>query len=247
VEKELGDLQMLHIARELGFSETAFLSKLKNIKNDQTWAIRFFSPKMEIPLCGHATLAASKVLFESMKLDEIHFITIKELDLHIRKAGIEILMTFPKYETTSMEPPQKLLEALGLDRIRNSEYNVGTNILLLEISDAEKLESLDPDFNALQNSTNEFNGVLITAKSNDGTFDFYSRYFWPWSGTKEDPVTGGTHTFLAPYWMKRLRKNVVKSFQCSSRTGFMEVEKISDTQLMIKGQAVIMFEGELKI
>lgn len=243
INEVLGDDLMLSIAQELGLSETAFIQRTK-IEN--TYSIRYFSPKMEIPLCGHATLAASKVIFDSTDLEEIHFINIQNIDLSIGKEGEDFIMEFPVYHTHPTQAPIKLLEALGIRHIKNAEYNAETNILLLEIENKEILERLDPDFYALQVSTNTFNGVLVTAASKDREYDFYSRYFWPWSGTNEDPVTGGTHTFLTPYWSKRLQKKKMKSFQCSQRTGFMEVELISDNKLTIKSKAVIVFEGNMK-
>ncbi len=192
---------MLSIAQELGLSETAFIS----LQNGQTsFPIRYFSPKMEIPLCGHATLAASKVLFENSSTSKIHFVNIQNLDLIIQKDEEYIIMEFPVYETEPQDAPKELLNALGIDEINNSEYNKKTNILLIEISDCQILNDLKPDFEKLQKSHNLINGVLITALSNKPNYDFESRYFWPWSGTNEDPVTGGTHTFLAKYWGTRL-------------------------------------------
>jgi PhzF family phenazine biosynthesis protein len=88
--------------------------------------------------------------------------------------------------------------------------------------------------------------VLVTAASGSGEYDFHSRYFWPWSGTNEDPVTGGTHTFLAKYWSSRLGKTKMRSFQASKRTGFMDVELKGD-KVKIQGQAVIVFEGRLAV
>lgn len=233
---------MLSIAKELNFSETAFIKKLDSVNQ---YSIRFFSPKMEIPLCGHATLASSKVIFEETEREEIYFINIQNLDLHIQKSGDQIIMRFPVYETKPAEAPKPLLDALGIEEIRNSEYNKETNIILLEIEDKEILANLSPDFEALYRSHDSINGVLVTAPSNNDEYDFYSRYFWPWSGTNEDPVTGGTHTFLAKYWNKRLNKTKMKSFQCSARTGFMDVEIVDDTTMLIKSQAVIIFEGNL--
>jgi predicted PhzF superfamily epimerase YddE/YHI9 len=89
--------------------------------------------------------------------------------------------------------------------------------------------------------------VLVTAISNKKNYDFESRYFWPWSGTNEDPVTGATHTFLAKYWSLRLKKKKMNSFQCSERTGFMEIELISEKKLILKSEAQIIFKGELRI
>ncbi|WP_299436431.1 PhzF family phenazine biosynthesis protein [uncultured Aquimarina sp.] len=245
LDSTLTEEKMLLIAQELGLSETAFIQKSE--KSNQ-YSIRYFSPKMEIPLCGHATLAASKVVFEITDCEEIHFINIQDIDLYIQKEGNEIIMEFPVYKTIPSEVPSALLKALTIDEIKNAEYNVETNILLLEINDSRKLKELNPDFNALYKSTNSFNGVLVTAAaSSSSELDFYSRYFWPWSGTNEDPVTGGTHTFLTPYWSKRLGKTKMKSFQSSKRTGFMEVELINDKKFIIKSQAVIVFEGKLMV
>jgi PhzF family phenazine biosynthesis protein len=243
MEDELKAEKMLLIAQELGFSETAFLIEI----GASVYALRFFSPKMEIPLCGHATLAASSVIFEETQVQHIHFINIQNLDLFVRKFGNEIIMEFPVYTTIPQHVPAELLNALGVDEMKNSEYNAETRILLVEIPSTDVLRKLSPDFSALQKSHDNINGVLVTARSTDDDFDFHSRYFWPWSGTDEDPVTGGTHTFLAPYWSKRLGKKIMRSFQSSKRSGFMEVEILSNQRLLLKGQAVTVFAGELRV
>ena len=240
---QLGDDVMLQIAQELNLSETAFLSPLES---GNAFAIRYFSPKMEIPLCGHATLASAKVVFSIHKLNEVHFMNIQNLDLFAKQSNGQIVMEFPIYEMRPADAPSSLLAALGIEAIKNSVYNEETKILLLEIGNPEELASLDPDFTALLRSHNSINGVLVTAPSAGDGYDFHSRYFWPWSGTNEDPVTGGTHTFLAKYWASRLGKTKMKSFQSSKRTGFMEVELVAD-KLRIHGQAVIVFEGWLAI
>ncbi|MBP1838879.1 PhzF family phenazine biosynthesis protein [Formosa algae] len=245
VTQKLSDKQMQLIAKELGLSETAFITKTGGLN---TFTIRFFSPKMEIPLCGHATLAASKVCFELYpEIDKIHFKTIQNLDLIITKHGKTIAMAFPVYHTIPQHAPKALLDALGLHKISNSEYNSETNILLLEIESSEVLKQLSPDFERLKRAHNSINGVLVTARSQRHGFDFESRYFWPWSGTNEDPVTGGTHTFLAKYWSERLNKKKMNSYQCSERTGFMEVELIGNDTLSIKSQAQIVFKGALRL
>ena len=242
VDSELSDERMLQIAQELNLSETAFLSLPKS---DNVFPIRYFSPKMEIPLCGHATLASARVIFSIHKLNEVHFINIQNLDLFAKQSNGQIVMEFPVYETRPADAPSALLAALGIKAIRNSVYNEETKILLLEIADAEELARLDPDFDALQRSHNSINGVVVTAPGRDG-YDFHSRYFWPWSGTNEDPVTGGTQTFLAKYWSSKLGKTRMKSFQSSKRTGSMEVELVAD-KLRIQSQAVIVCEGRLAI
>lgn len=241
----LSDEQMQLIAKELGLSETAFIT---HINEPNRYTIRYFSPKMEIPLCGHATLASSKVLFENNpKLLDIHFITIQNLDLRINKIGNKIAMEFPIYDTIPQKVPDELLKALGINNIINSVFNEETNILLIEIESSTILKNLTPDFERLKRSHKTISGVLVTAISEKKDFDFESRYFWPWSGTNEDPVTGATHTFLAKYWSTRLEKKKMTSFQCSERSGFMEVELINDKTLIIKSEAQIVFTGDLKI
>ncbi|PRX54594.1 PhzF family phenazine biosynthesis protein [Flagellimonas meridianipacifica] len=244
VKNELSDSEMLSIAKELGLSETAFIGE---INETNEYPIRFFSPVMEIPLCGHATLASSKVLFERNGQNSLDFVNIQNLKLPIQRNGDFIKIGFPIYDTISKEVPFELLKALGINEVNNSVYNAETKILLLEIQSAEFLKNLTPDFDKLKKSHKEINGVLVTALSTKAGFDFESRYFWPWSGTNEDPVTGGTHTFLAKYWGKKLNKSKMKSFQCSERTGFMEVELLDEKNMTITSKAQIILKGKLKI
>ena len=124
---KLTDSEMLSIAKELGLSETAFIGKL-NERNE--FPIRFFSPVMEIPLCGHATLASSKALFEKMGKNSISFINIQNLKLIVEQNEEFIKMEFPIYETAPQEVPVELLAALGISEVNNSEYNTETSILI---------------------------------------------------------------------------------------------------------------------
>ena len=242
VESSISDELMLKITQELGFSETAFVS---SIENSESLAIRFFTPKMEIPLCGHATLASAKVIFETTDVTHVNFINIQAIKLPIASVNNSILMRFPVYETTPSNVPEALLTALGITEIKNCVYNHETKMLMLEIETTDELLNLTPDYESLYQSHDSINGVLVTAKS-EGEYDFHSRYFWPWHGTNEDPVTGATHTFLAKYWSERLGKTKMKSFQSSSRTGFMEVE-MDDKEVLITGNAVIVFRGEFLV
>lgn len=245
LKSALEDKQMLLIANELGLSETAFVQE---IAGGHKYSIRYFSPKMEIPLCGHATLAASKVLFERQsERNALHFVNIQNIDLMVDKQDGAITMEFPVYDTIPADAPFELLNALGIGSISNSAYNEETRILLIEIGSAEKLRRLQPDFEALLRSHDSINGVLVTAPSSRSDFDFESRYFWPWSGTNEDPVTGGTHTFLAKYWGMKLNKTRMSSYQCSERTGTMKVELINKDRLTITSMARIILEGSLRI
>ena len=201
---------------------------------------------MEIPLCGHATLASSAVLFERLGVLQVDFRNINDLLLTARSVEDGITLEFPIYDTGPATAPQALLDALGLREIVNVVYNEETSILMLEIEDKDVLAGLAPDFQALAASHDSINGVLVTAPSGDDGYDFHSRYFWPWSGTNEDPVTGGTHTFLAPYWMARLGRRRLRSFQSSKRSGFMDLE-IDGQTLYITSQAQIVLAGEMRL
>lgn len=241
LEKEMDNELMLKIAQEFGFSETAFIQKTNKA---DAYTIRYFSPKKEIPLCGHATLAAAKVLFKDSLSDEIHFFNIEHLDLVVKRQDEEITMEFPVYDTTPAKISLKMLVALGIKEAINTVYSEINKIILLEIDDSDVLERLSPDFNALINSHENINGVLVTAPSNKKGYDYEYRYFWPWAGTNEDPVTGGVQTFLAKYWSEKLNKTKMKAFQSSSRTGYMTVELQKD-KVLISSQAIITFEGIL--
>lgn len=241
VEASLSENEMLQVAREFNLSETAFLQERRDAG---VYSIRYFSPKQEIPLCGHATLASAKVLFSTRGLHEVRFVTAQNVDLTAVESGQGIEMVFPTYPTQPAAASEALLTALGVESAENVAFNVETGILLVEIADAHELATLSPDFPSLYQSHDAIQGVLVTAPSGDDGYDFHSRYFWPWSGTDEDPVTGATHTFLTGYWSTRLGKTKMRSFQSSARTGSMEVE-LSDGQLLIRGQAVIVLEGRM--
>ena len=137
-----------------------------------------------------------------------------------------------------------MLKALGLPGVINTALSKHHKIILLEIADSDVLANLEPDFSALVNSHNGINGVLVTAPGSDNEYDYHYRYFWPWAGTNEDPVTGGVQTFLAKYWQERLHKKTMKAFQSSARTGHMTVA-LQDDSVFVTGQAVVLLEGNL--
>lgn len=242
-QSELDPQRMQSIASEMNLSETAFVRKSENANE---FFIRYFSPLMEIPLCGHATLAASKIIFGQTESKQVTFETGHGVKLVVKSLGNSIEMKFPVYSLSDVEVPQQLLSALGVSGFIESGFNDETQILMLEIDDCDELGALSPDFEALIKSHDSIHGVCVTAQANDG-FDFHSRFFWPWSGGQEDPVTGGTHTFLAKFWAEKFGKSVLRSFQASSRTGQMEVEISADNELFIRGQAVVVLEGNLKV
>lgn len=180
VEQSLDEDLMLHIAQELGYSETAFIHALDS---DSGYSIRFFSPVKEIPLCGHATLAAARIVFDLYRVTKVCFTNIDNVVLVARSEGREIVLEFPVYETHPAEAPAALLDALGIEMAVNVAYNDETRILLIEINDSGVLANLRPDFTALKQSHDGINGVLVTAPSKTDDYDFHSRYFWPWAGT----------------------------------------------------------------
>jgi PhzF family phenazine biosynthesis protein len=240
--KELDSETMQNIATEIGFSETAFIKQI----SDNNYSIRFFSPKTEIPLCGHATLASSKIVFDTTSFENIKFINAENVELPIAKVGNKIKMQFPVYDTQEIDVPQEMIDALGISEISNKRYSPKNKIILIEIKSAIELANLKPDFTALLNSYTGINGVLVTAVSDTENFDFHYRYFWPWSGTNEDPVTGGVQTFLTKYWSERLNKTKFNAYQSSSRTGTMSTELVAD-KVFILGEAVTVLEGEFNL
>src|SRR4030095_7617552 len=208
-ETELKNSTMQDIATEIGFSETAFIKKITG----NTYSIRFFTPKKEIPLCGHATLASSKIIFDTMDIDAVTFINSENVELKTRKENDgKIVMQFPVYDTEEIEVPKAMLDSLGIASTVNARFSLKNKIVLIEINDSDTLARLSPDFTALIDSCDGINGVLVTARSNNTDFDFHYRYFWPWAGTNEDPVTGGVQTFLTKYWAGKLNKNKFKAF-----------------------------------
>ncbi|WP_081212324.1 PhzF family phenazine biosynthesis protein [Salegentibacter sediminis] len=243
LENELDETTMLNIAREFGFSETAFVIK----QNTASFSIRYFSPVKEIPLCGHATLASSKAIFTEFKeLSRIIFQTHFGDTLEISQTNGKIEMKFPLHQIEPTEYNNEIRKALGLNEIYNSGYNTFHNMLLLEIESSRELENLQPNFSVLRNTKTSLSGVLVTAKSVREDFDYEYRYFFPWSGADEDPVTGGVQSFLAKYWSDKLKKTKMKAFQCSKRTGSMDVELLENS-VLIRSNAVIFTSGILNL
>jgi len=242
VESDLDSATMQSIATEIGFSETAFIKQLSN----NNYSIRFFTPKQEISLCGHATLASSKIIFDTTAFENISFLNIDNIELKTAKANNKIVMQFPVYETVEVDVPKTMLDAIGINKPVNTRFSPARKIILIEINSPAILAKLQPDFPGLLNSYDGINGVLVTAKSDDTDFDFHYRYFWPWAGTNEDPVTGGVQTFLTKYWATKLNKNKLKAFQSSPRTGTMETELLND-KVLIFGEAVTVLEGQFNL
>lgn len=228
----------LLIAREINYSETAFVLKQSN----NSYRISWFTPKTEVDLCGHATLAAAKILYEKYPLDSTLPITFqsKKGKLTAKKYGEKIELNFPQLFTQPVAS-HKIIEKgfgftpkyIGRDSIR----------YLIEIDNNVQIEAIQPDFQILaQDSLGRF---TITAKTDNKRFDFKSRHFAPKVGVLEDPVTGSSHCYLAPYWAKKLNKNCLVGFQASERGGVVECELIENERVLLRGESVIMHELKL--
>ena len=229
------------LARELGFSETAFLRPGREGAFELAW----FTPTVEVDLCGHATLASAHFLWEEGLADEsaaIRFET-KSGALFARRSGSAIELDFPAEPARECPAPDGLLEALGARATW-----VGRNRLdfLVRVGDEPQVRALRPDFRALAAACGEDRGVMVTAVSDDPAFDFVSRYFAPAAGIDEDPVTGSAHCCLGPFWAERLGKPGLRAFQASSRGGHLSV-RVGEQRVYLGGTAVTIFRGELAV
>ena len=204
--KEVGWLQA--VGREMNLSETAFL-----VRNADDFDLRWFTPKVEVDLCGHATLASAHVRWQQghATSDEIRFST-KSGILKAIHHGDDIELDFLFKPESAAEAPPGILEALGV-----SARYVGKNQFdyLVEVESEAVLRGIAPDFKRL--ATVPVRGIIVTSRSTDPHFDFLSRLFAPASGVDEDPVTGSAHCCLGDFWRKRLGKTEFMAFQASAR------------------------------
>ena len=237
LESWLSDELMLNIGAENNVSETAFTC----LQDDGSYAIRWFSPLMEIDFCGHATLAAAYVLCEENNISQVRFTAEAVGELIVNKNSDDsFTMTFPKQAPTKVEDiPDALLKGLSIQPVlvfKNRQayfaiYENADQILELK-TNSELLKTLYPL------------DVVATAPSDD--YDFISRYFWPASGGDEDYVTGSIHTGLAPYWAQQLGKTTLSAYQASSRGGHL-ICKVDDTTVTLTGHAVRYLKGNIYI
>lgn len=245
-DEQLPDETMQLIAGELNLSETAFL--IQNKKDDSTFSIRYFTPSVEVPFCGHATLASAKLVLDVLKKDHVKFITGHGLHLSATsEAGGDIKMKFPLYETVEYLPDNSLYSALGVSAPVKTRFAKTLDMLLIEVKDRQTLDSLSPDYPQLLSSSDTIKEVVVTARSNDNAYHFYSRCFCPWIGIDEDPVTGAAHSVLAKYWGDTLNQTEMKAYQSSKRGGYLQLRIISDTELEVVSQAHIVLEGEINV
>jgi PhzF family phenazine biosynthesis protein len=227
---------MRDVAREMNLSETAFL-----VPRDGGYNLRWFTPAVEVDLCGHATLAAAHVLWEEGRLaagDQARFFTRSGI-LLAKRDGKWIEMDFPAKPEQAAEPPAELAGALGV-----TPAYVGRNQFdyLVEVHEAATLRGIQPDHTHLRKLP--VRGIIVTARSDTPEFDFISRFFAPGSGVDEDPVTGSAHCCLGPYWSPRLGKTEMLACQASLRGGVVRVRCAGD-RVHLGGQAVTVLRGEL--
>lgn len=233
----VSDDWMQNVAREMNLSETAFL-----IKQDNGYTLRWFTPTVEVDLCGHATLASAHILWERgylVKNEAAKFHTRSGLltAKHTDDGWIEL--NFPVEQENETTAPNGLLESLGV----RAKY-IGKNRFdyIIEVGSEEEVRNLKPDFTAL--SKIPFRGVIATAVSASKEYDFVSRFFAPGVGVNEDPVTGSAHCCLGPYWKKRLGKEYFNAYQVSRRGGIIKVS-VKNDRVCIAGQAITVMKAEL--
>lgn len=249
LEKPYKDDVLKSVAAEMNLSETAFLQKLeqKHIEDSRLFSLRWFTPETEVNLCGHATLATAAVLFTDLKLKarEISFET-RSGTLKARLEEDGILLDFPADETKPHHPSQSILEALGISNFTSAGYSRKTNNLLILIPSEQALRELKPNFERLKSAEtkNKTAGVIVTSKGRV-PYDFISRFFAPWLGIDEDPVTGSAHTTLCVYWSKILGKKEMHAYQASQRGGHLTVRMLTPDRVGLIGNAVIVSKGEL--
>jgi len=227
---------MQQIAAENNLSETAFA-----VKDGEDFSIRWFTPKVEVKLCGHATLATSHVIFNhtDYNKDEIKFSSISSGILTVKRKEDLLILNFPADTLHEEKAPDGLIEALGAVP---KEIYKGRSDYLLVFENQEVIENLKPDFSKLLKV--QLRGAIATAQGND--CDFVSRFFAPAVGVNEDPVTGSAHTSLIPFWSKRLNKTDLLAKQISVRGGVLYCSHLND-RVEIGGKAITYLVGEINV
>jgi len=230
----LPDATLQDIAAENNLAETAFVVAKGGVPE-----LRWFTPELEVDLCGHATLATAFVFKEYLNYarDEISFRT-KSGILKVEYAGDMLSMVFPRKPGELCAAPDNLADAL---KVQPREVLKAADLMVV-ISTEDEVRRLKPDINKLKSY--DFRGIIVTAKGND--VDFVSRFFAPRVGIAEDPVTGSSHVTLVPYWAQRLRKNNLTALQVSKRGGELFCEDMQD-KVKIAGRAVSYLAGEIDV
>jgi PhzF family phenazine biosynthesis protein len=229
---------MQNVAREMNLSETAFL-----VKQDDGFNLRWFTPAVEVPLCGHATLASAHVLWSEGHLspnDVARFYTKSGL-LIAKQQGDWIELDFPVNHSEETVSPPELSQALGASIKSVLKNSLG---YLVEVESEELVRQMQPNFQQLKLLPPA--KVIVTSLTHkDSNYDFISRFFAPGVGIDEDPVTGSAHCCLAPFWRDRLGKDEFLAYQASSRGGVVKVRYAGGDRVFLAGQAVTVMRGEL--
>lgn len=231
----LPDVQMQKIAQENNQAETAFLMPMQDV-----WHIRWFTPTMEVNLCGHATLASAHVLVHHLgnQVDKIRFWSRSGwLSVEI-KDGLYTL-DLPADELTPYDPPPFMFEAIGMDVV---EFLKGREDFLAVVQDADRLREIHPDYGLI--SRLRARGLIVTAQ--DTQYDFISRCFFPQTGIKEDPATGSGHATLTQYWSKKTGKTSFRAYQASTRGARINC-RIDGERVFLEGQAITYLIGEIRV
>jgi PhzF family phenazine biosynthesis protein len=229
---------MQNLAGEMNLSETAFVHP-----EGSEFRLRWFTPMVEVSLCGHATLASAYVLWEEgvVPLASPIVFNTKSGRLGASRRGDRIELDFPARPVMPISPPKGLCEALGV-----SPKYVGRSKddCLLEIQDEDELRRLTPDYHGLAKV--DTRGAIVTCRSKSKEYDFVSRFFAPAVGVNEDPVTGSSHCCLAIFWGRRLGKTEMVGYQASSRGGAVSV-RVRGRRVFLGGRAVTVLAGELRV
>ena len=227
---------MQHLAAEMNLAETAFV-----FPDADRFQLRWFTPTVEVDLCGHATLATSHILWETGQVGEKDpcVFDSKSGELRAQRIADQIQLDFPISPVSEKAAPAGLLQALSVpvQFVGMSQFDY-----LVEVDSVATLRSIKPDMQGLINLGSR--GVIVTCRDETGEFDFVSRFFAPAVGVDEDPVTGSAHCALSHYWMKKLQKNCLNAWQASPRGGGMQVSVEGD-RVKLLGQAITIFRGEL--
>jgi len=233
LQEWLDDSLLQSIAAENNLSETAFF-----VPKGDGYHLRWFTPAVEVPLCGHATLASANVLFNHLGFahEEIVFETVSG-ELRVRRKDDLLLMNFPARIPQPVEAPERLIQGLGLPPVEVCQSEE-TYLALYENENI--IRAIKPDFPVLEQLDNP--DIIITAQGK--TSDFVSRFFAPQVGVPEDPVTGSAHCTLIPYWAQKLNKNSLRAQQVSKRGGELFCENLGD-RVQIGGKAVTYAVGEI--
>lgn len=232
----LNDAILQKIAMENNLAETVFY-----VKQDDRYEIRWFTPTVEVDLCGHATLAAAFVLFhcEGYRGESIHFYSPRSGNLHVSRSSDRLTLDFPVDEFHSIPVSGEIVGCFDKQPIE--AYKGKTDYMLVYEKESD-IRDISPKFEAI--AALNARGVIITAKGED--VDFVSRFFAPQSGISEDPVTGSAHTTLTPYWSEKLDKTEMTAIQLSERKGYLQCKMLGN-RVEISGQAKLYLAGEIYI